>query len=239
LGHVYMDERMLDLGESGDTDAAIRYFLDWNRIGLPQGILSAKARQELPSLLQKNVRDEFDRYPVPDFGRRIYLFLLFNDQRRHLFKHFESIDQHGLELLTPFYDSEVLELVAATPSRWGILHRLYAQFFEHLPSFARQTPWQTYPGHVPCPLPHDEQASYQWAPRPTSNNGGLRTRAQCSKSMLLSLEDDTHPRTFSRHRVSIAALLHMAGVRDYEHLAPVLQTYRRHQAICRLRNAST
>lgn len=238
LGHVYMDERMLDFGESGDTDAAIRYFLEFNRINLPRGVLSKQARRQLPELLHRNVRSEVDRYPVPDFGRRIYLFLLFNDQRRHLFKHFETIDQHGLELLTPFYDARLLKAIAATPSRWGILHRLYARFFEHLPAFALQSPWQTYPGHMPCPLPSDQRASYQWSRSMNSKKDNWWKRVLSSKRMLRALKYDTQPSTFSGSRIRAAALLHAVGARDYWHLEKMLQIYQHHQIISRTSNSN-
>ncbi len=233
LGHVYMDERMLDLGAMGDADAAIRHFLEINRNVLPGGVLTAEARHQLPRMLFDNVMSEVNRYPVSDFGRRVYLFLLFNDQRRHLFKHFETIDQHGLELLTPFYDTRLLEAVVATPSRWGILHRLYAGFFEHLPPFALQSPWQTYPGHVPCPLPRDERASYQWARSTAQDSGGLRARLRFAASMLDAIDDQHQPPTFSTARVWTAALMHSLGLRDCSHILSALQTYQHHHTIAK------
>ena len=127
LGHVYMDEQMVDLCDEGRVEEAVRYFMALHGNYLPIGVLNARQRKALPETIYNNVLAEVRRYPRPDVGRQIYIFLLMNDQRRHLFKHFESIDEHGLEFLTPFFDTVFLRAVATTPVRWGILHRLYAR----------------------------------------------------------------------------------------------------------------
>lgn len=230
LGHVYMDEAMLELAETRGIEAAADHFMRFNRIALPSGVLNAEARKVLPAQLRQTVIDEMNRYPRADLGRRIYLFLLFNDQRRHLFKHFESIDRHGLELLTPFYDAAVLRTVAAVPARWGILHRLYAQWFELLPAFARRTPWQTYPGHVPCPVPNeDATASYQWT-REAYRPGPL-ARLRLAGQLLASRPRGADPRVFSTGRLYLAALSHALGLRDCRHVLSVLQLFERHAAL--------
>ena len=140
LGHVYMDEGMLSYADRGEVDSAVKHFFAFNRIALPTGVLTGSARRRLPQMLFDSVMEEVNRYPREDVGRRIYLFLLFNDQRRHLFKHFETIDQHGIELLLPFYDSKLLKAIAATPARWGILHRLYVMFLRAFPGTCAQDP---------------------------------------------------------------------------------------------------
>jgi len=196
LGHVYMDERMLEFGDKGDIEGMVKHFFDVNALALQHGILTAPARKKLPQMLLKSVLDEVNRYPRDDIGRRLYFFLLFNDQRRHLFKHFETIDQHGLELLVPFYDAEFLKAVAATPSRWGILHRLYASFFQHLPEFALKTPWQTYPGHQPCPVPPDKNASYQWEKSQKRGKGTLVERSKTAIQIAGSFRRDMEPQVF-------------------------------------------
>lgn len=227
LGHVYMDELMLDYGARGDVKGATKHFLDFNSIALSSRVLTAAARASLPQLMFDSILSEVNRYPREDIGRRIYLFLLFNDQRRHLFKHFETIDQHGLELLTPFFDTRFLKAVAATPARCGVLHRLYAQFFEHLPEFALRTPWQTYPGHQPCPLPGDPNASYQWTSGAGPHKDGLVARSQLAIKMLQAFNSMTQPQVFSRPRIWLAALLHALGLRDCRHILQRLQLYRR------------
>ena len=231
LGHVYMDEPMLDLAEQGDLDGTINYFFDFNRLGLPTRFLSAVAKDQLPSTIFENVRSEINRYPHADMGRRIYLFLLFNDHRRHLFKHFETIDQHGLELLTPFYDTAFLQAVVATPARWGVLHRLYAEFFDYLPGFARQKPWQTYPGHVPCPIPAPSNLRGQWSDDASiEGTGNAWLRLRKVRGMLQAFESCAHLKIFSRPKIYLAAIAHASGLKDMGYLASLLEIYQLHSA---------
>jgi asparagine synthase (glutamine-hydrolysing) len=231
LGHVYMNAQMLEIGSSGSIDGMIEAFMTFNRHALPLGILQASARRRLPQEIFDSVRSEVNRYPVEDLGRRIYLFLLFNDQRRHLFKHFETIDQHGLEVLTPFYDAALLKKVISTPVEWGILHKLYASFFNLLPSYAVKTPWQTYPGHVPCPLPLSTVAGYQWTGPTPMSQMALRDRVKLSTELVRASAFNQQSQVFSMPRIWLAAILQSVGLRDCRHLLPVLQYHQRYGAI--------
>lgn len=231
LGHVYMDQKMIDYGHQDDLTTAVQHFFEFNHISLAQGILTASARKLLPSLLRDNVMAEINRYPREDIGRRIYLFLLFNDQRRHLFKHFETIDQHGLELLTPFFDSKFLKAVAATPANWGISHRLYAKFFNYLPAFALKTPWQTYPGHETCPIPRDQTASYQWDKPVKAQSSPMIDRSKLALALIGTIQSNKNLHIFSPARIWLAALLHAAGLRDCQHLLPSLKTYQKYEGL--------
>jgi asparagine synthase (glutamine-hydrolysing) len=214
LGHVYMDEGMLDLCDKGDVEAAVRYFMALHGNYLPVGVMAAAWRQQLPELIFRDVVSEVMRYPRADVGRQLYLFLLMNDQRRHLSKHFESIDEHGLEFLTPFFDSVFLRAVAATPVRWGVLHRLYALWFDQLPPFARTTPWQTYPGHVPCPIAVDEGLTYQWATESAANPSSAKERLKIASELASEAYAELPDGLFSRGRILLCAALHAMGLRD-------------------------
>lgn len=226
LGHVYMDEIMLDHAEKGDINAAVNHFLATNRLTLPAKVLSRDAARELPEIVFTNALAEVHRYPRADLGRRLYFFLLFNDQRRHLFKHFESIDKHGLEFLLPFYDVKFLKMVADTPSRWGVLHKLYALWFEHLPAYARSTPWQTYPGHVACPVAGDKSLSYQWASREQPYQVSFRSRVPQARTLLREAFDPGLSHIFSRARICLVAFMHLTGVGEYGYILKVLQRFR-------------
>lgn len=223
LGHVYMDGTMIDHLEYGRRDAAVAYFLAFNKIAIPTGILTTEAKKSFSRMTSEGVAAEMDRYSRADLGRRLYLFLLFNDQRRHLFKHFESIDQHGLEFLLPFFDSSFLRKIADTPSRWGILHRLYASWFEHFPGFTRSTPWQTYPGHEPCPVASDNNLSYQWDSG-TGKRENLGVRVSVAKRLIELAVHPSTPAMFSRARIVTASVLHGLGLRDYGYMESMLNS---------------
>lgn len=233
LGHVYMDEQMIDYAADGEIENAVAHFLKVNRISIPRGIFSKEFKSNLPDQLFTTTVGEFTRKSSSDPGRQIYYFLLFNDQRRHLFKHFETIDQHGLELLTPFYDTKFLKSVIATPSRSGILHRIYAKFFEHLSPSALRTPWQTYPGHVPCPIPATQTANYQWSASSWAASNGLSARYRVAIDIIRALPRGDEAKLFSQPRIIAAALSHLVGYKDYRHILQVLRGYQRHGEVTR------
>ena len=236
LGHVYMNEQMALLKSAHSADALTKEFFKFNRLALATGVFRSGAADRLPKSLFDSVRSEIDRYSTDDAGRAVFLFLLFNDQRRHLFKHFESIDQHGLELLTPFYDAAFLSIVATVPFEWCILHKLYASFFELLPAFARLTPWQTYPGHVPCPVNTTATASYQWEKPKSLMQLGLGERARLSLALVRATDSQARGPILSGPKIWLAATLHLMGLRDCGHVLPVLQNYQRHSMTARARS---
>lgn len=229
LGHVYMDERMIDLIERQGIEPAVEYFMALHRNYLPVGLLEAPWRDDLPDEIYRNVLAEVSRYPCADIGRQLYLFLLINDQRRHLYKHFESIDEHGLEFLTPFFDSVFLRSVAATPVRWGLMHRLYAKWFTHLPAFAQSTPWQTYPGHVECPVKCEKTLSYQWSKAAPTARPAMERLAQ-AWSLIKTSNTPLPSRLFSRTRTLALTALQLVGMHNCGHALHTIQTFQRIQA---------
>lgn len=226
LGHVYMDEAMLNIADQEGLAAVVEYFLKFNRIALPTKVMSRSTRRTMPRRLHEAVLGEMQRYRRHELGRQIYLFLLFNDQRRHLFKHFETIDQHGLELLTPFFDAKFLKAIVATPIRRGVLHRLYSEWFEHMPEVARRTRWQTYPGHVPCPIKTEEMGSYQWAK--THHRASVGVRLRVARQIFENLGSARKSDAFSTVRVALAAILHVLGLSNCDYIAVILEIYAKH-----------
>ena len=164
------------------TESAVKAL----RAGLPRKALDLALQDwgaHLPMRLFPRVRGEEIRaaftddclagltsFDCEDPGRALYHFLLANDQARHLDTHFEDLDVHGLELHTPFFDADLLRAVAAVPLDYCLNHRLYHEVVQVLPPMMRSGPWQTYPGHEPCPVlrPPDlssHELSYQWTSR--------------------------------------------------------------------------
>jgi hypothetical protein len=226
LGHVYMDETMLNIAESGDLKSALQQFMTVNNLAFPVKVLSIKARKHVPIISTANALVEINRYQREDKGRQIYLFLLFNDQRRHLTKHFESIDKHGLEFLLPFYDTHFLKKIIDTPAGWGILHNLYSLWFDHFPAFVKSTPWQTYPGHVPCTIMGDKTLSYQWANRNTTYKLKFIDRVKRSKRILILALFSDLPPIFSKVNLLAASIFQLMSKRDLDYLLRVLEKFK-------------
>ncbi len=160
LGYVYMNDNMLDLSNQGLMNEAANEFLNFNRIGLPTRYLDKDfwGGIDIKSSVAKSVVELAGNFS----SHSLYFFLMFNDQRRHLFDHFETIVSHKIELILPYLDSVFISKIAAIPVSEMPYHKFYSKWFENFPLFTRQTPWQTYPGHVKCPLEFTEDSLYQW-----------------------------------------------------------------------------
>jgi len=225
LGHVYMDEKMVDLIEKEGVEKAAEYFMTLHRNQLPIRVLKSPWKKYLPEKIYQDVLIEIKRYQCIDKGRQLYLFLLLNDQRRHMHKHFETIDDHGLEFLTPFFDSVFLHAVASTPIRMGLLHRLYAKWFAHLPKFALITPWQTYPGHVECPIKCQKKLSYQWSKSITKSSGSFSIRLKQGWQLINSSCNPMSRHLFSKAWILPLAFMEVVGLRNSQYVLRTIQTF--------------
>jgi len=146
--------------------------------------------------------------------KSVYEFLLYNDQKRHMELHFETICQHGVEMMLPFFDSEFLAKIYSLPSKDIVFHRAYSNWFNLFPKYVTETPWQTYPEHVECPIKLEKNLSYQWT---TSSTTWLNRLADSKKFLTLSLNSSVFT-MFSRSKLYFALLCHVIGIRDYSYI---------------------
>jgi asparagine synthase (glutamine-hydrolysing) len=150
-----------------------------------------------------------------DEGRRLYVFLLLNDQRRHLANHFEELDSHRLELQLPFFDSDFLQVMSAVPLDLCLYHAFYAKWLGYFIPAVTAVPWQSYPGHVPCPLPIPRGLQYQWNPK---GMGDIREARR--RELLAGARDMLHAARFPsdllrKSVVQLASWIYQANLRDY------------------------
>lgn len=219
LGYVYLDESMLQLAEARAWTSAARVFLERNRFYIAPPLLAPEWRATANQELEDSVADAMQRYDNGDAGRNLYFFLLFNDQRRHLYKHFESIHQHGLEFHLPFFDTLLVKEIVRTPTNWGLRHHLYGRWFSHFSASTRATPWQTYPGHEACPIASDDALSYQWSQKAGHETKLSWERRYAGAAALLQLA--RHPpahHLIDRLTSCKAATAHLLGLRNLQHL---------------------
>jgi len=228
VGHQYLTRRVADLLRRGAVDQAIRTYFAEQGMGVSRRLLNHRLARELLAVPVLGVREELAQFDVEDPGWGFYLFLLFNEQRRHVAAHYEDIDQHRMELQLPFFDSRFLTIVQAVPLDVRLGHRWYVQWLEHFPPAVRAVPWQAYPGHVPCPLPVNPSLSYQW------DRAFLREAARAERATLLAeaeqvLEAADFPGPIlQRGRLRLAIWLHRLGLRDYRHVFGTARTYHHH-----------
>ena len=107
--------------------------------------------EQRPLEAMRQAMQRFSRLPAQ---KAFHLFIVSNDLRRHLHDAFEASARTGLDIAAPFYDRRVLHSVLslAPPLDPYLEHRLYHEVVRLWPDACFRVPWQTYPGHEPCPV---------------------------------------------------------------------------------------
>lgn len=221
FGHVYSEPAAIEALRAGQVDAAILRFLSEFKFGVPRGIFTKRAYPRMQAAMFAGIQEEVRSYNPVSRDRWLFIFLLCNEQRHHLRAHFETLDIHRLELILPFFDWEFLAYICSLPIDECLWHGAYNRFFDLLPGSARAVPWQTYPGHAPCPLPMPEDAVTQWSYR-QHWRWRLGRRKSSLRALRYALSSGFPATLFDRSGVSLRALVDLAWLSDrYYEMAPV------------------
>lgn len=97
--------------------------------------------------------------------KAVYILYLVNDLRRHLHDYFSGLLGETRELLLPYYDRRVITAALRIPviTKELIGHGYYYRLLERLSPIIKIVPWQSYPGSILCPVPHEENPGVsQW-----------------------------------------------------------------------------
>lgn len=226
LGHVYLDPATVDAFDKGDLEAGIRSYLRYNRLrGASNSAMRREFRERTRDWHTDGVREQlFSLQRKPD-GRALHLFLMLNDQRRHLTKHFENIDIERFEFLLPFFDADFLKTIIRGPIRPFLRHELYIKWLQALSPAAASVPWQAYPNHEPCPIPFEGELRYQWGDYYGKAEERRLFRRQ-SKEALRGLIRGPFPNhLINRYRLSAAILFSLLGSTSYGHIVRVGDTF--------------
>jgi hypothetical protein len=226
MGNVYMDDEAVGALERGDLAGGVRAFLRFNRLpGAANSALAREFRERSRNWHVEGVTEEIAALERKLDGRSLHLFLLLNDQRRHMARHFEAIDVNRLELLMPFFDGDFLEAIVRSPATPFMRHVLYHRWLESLSPAAVSVPWQTYPGHEPCPLPFDEGLRYQWGDYFGKTEDRRLSRNQ-ARAALGRFFDPCFPRQLvARIHLASAIVLGLLGSGDLGHVVRVGDTF--------------
>ncbi len=234
VGHVYMDEMIVKLMREGKLDECIKYFIKNERITLPTNVFNQFMAQKITHIPFESMKNELKGIQHVEPGRRFFIFLLQNDQRRHLHYHYENIDLYRVEYLDPFFDPRVLEFVISGNVDWFLGHKFYNKWLEMFPSAVLEVPWQAYPGHVPCPLPIETGLSYQWGSTPVSFFAMNRLSWGNWKTCALSVFAPQFPSSIlSRTATFFRLLMHLFRMRDYSYLFSVIENWCEFSVKCR------
>jgi hypothetical protein len=233
LGHVHMNQKIVELMRGGKIDEAIEEFFQREYVHVSAKLLKPKLSKTVAALLKEGVKTELDALHNSDRARNFYLFLMFNDQRRKLSGHFENIDLHRLEFQLPFFDSAFLASIIKVPIELCLAHKFYTKLLPYFHPAVTSVPWQVYPGHEPCPLPTPGDLIYQWVEKPQpAARASEKKRLMKQVADLLSASDFPNE-ILSKRNLRIAAWIHSIGWRDYEHVIKAAGIYHTYWRACR------
>jgi asparagine synthase (glutamine-hydrolysing) len=228
LGHVYLNRGIVKAMEHNSPEDTMTHM----KREIPGAIIKRSLRGTITSLPTNGVLEELKRIHSTDPGRAFHLFLMLNDQRRHLAQHFEDIDLDRIEFQLPFFDADFLNTILRSPCEPFLEHRFYIDWLERFPNKLATVPWQAYPGHVPCTLPSPPSLKLQWEgyyDEGVTRQITLATLARGKKAM--SSANFPH-HIISRGALRLALLITRLGWRDYGYLIRVASTYQNYWAIC-------
>lgn len=214
IGNAYIDEDINEALVNANKKKAIRSYLSSTKTSLPLRFLKKNLIVNNEDLLENSISTELLENKE-DPAKAIYYFLMNNDQKRHLDNHFETICQHKIELLLPFFDSEFLEKIYAIPSTELLYHKFYMKWFKLFSKEAQLTPWQTYPSHEKCLIKAPENLSYQWdsTDTPSVNNREIDFELYMKVKKLKIFQQ-----YFDGKLVFVAMILHRFKIKDFSYL---------------------
>jgi len=228
LGRVYLDEESIAaLRDLGPAKFA-KHYIEHVKVP-PLAYLHPRSATYIKAGLISSMAAELSQINTEDPGRRLVLFYIVNDQRRHLHDHYEHILDHRIELMLPFMDRPFYELVLSAPTSPFLYHRFYHDWLRQFPQDVTSVPWQTYPGHLPCPIARseEEEGQDQWS---SANSRGWKARRlktgwhMLNAAMERKSVEPVSTIRLKKGRVLSAALLHITGTRDYEYVSSFLES---------------
>ena len=212
MGHVYLDGEISALCKANKfSDAAAKFCIINNRTAVEKAYTAKNTQEIFESAIAKLLAD----YGEKNNGRAGYFFLLLNDQRRHLDRHYESIHTRLFDFSLPFFDRRLIELVAGLPTEFFDSHQIYDQLFKKIGGSINQTPWQTYPGHVRCTLPIPNDLEYQWGGAFYSTRSlKQKARSRSWKALKLAVRKDANFGFYNLPYIATASTLTLLGISD-------------------------
>ncbi len=215
MGHVYLTPDQVEAAaQKPDRALAVAMFpvLATRRTRqLGRGQAAQMAEMAISGVLE-----ELESVSTAAPDRRLFLFYLHNDQARHLYDHFEHILDSRVEMLAPFFDGRLVELITALPSAWFVQHRLYNAWLQGFRCAAGDVYWQAYPGHLPCPHAAPEGIKNQWNSNWYAGPDVRRMRASIAGGLLTTNCPRCGPYT-SRLMLQIARWTCLAGSSRFNH----------------------
>jgi asparagine synthase (glutamine-hydrolysing) len=232
MGHVYMTSRVVDLLRQGKLEEAIGEFLRGENKHIVAKLLKPDALAAAFSVLEQGIREELSDLHCEDPGRNLFLFLLLNDQRRHLANQYERIDNSQIDYIEPFYDSDFLAFITSVPLDLCLFHRFYNKWLKLFQEPVSSLPWQSYPGHEPCPVPLPNGLASQWDRDQKPFLEDKLRRELLKDSMLLLQRNDFPDPLLNKVYLRLAYSVYRWNLRDYSYVLETALVYGRYWRVC-------
>ena len=215
MGHVYMDERRINLAARPTSDdQIIELFPSLKKRG--SRLINRRVAKTLRALALNGARSQLQALNPRWAERRLFLFYLLNNQMRHLYDHFEEIDLTVTEYATPFFDADFLSLITSLSPHMFLYHGLYNRWLKWFRTPVSAIPWQTYPGHIAGPHALPEGVKAQWSAG-WHTGSEVRVVAENVFAQLLEIKDPRIAAYFSRSALRALWLLNRVGFQRYNY----------------------
>jgi hypothetical protein len=211
FGFLLMKESAARHLNEGKARAAVDAYLDG--YAPPRKLFKRAAYDRIRTVANDRMEGELRRIGIPLGEKALHIFVLTNDLRRHLHEYFNRLPRTRVELLLPFYDRRVIESVLRIPPPLEPLmkHAFYYRILDLLPPLIRTVPWQTYPGHLPCPVIDETPPPNQWSIKTRFGDTLMR------RCLDAALAPGFAP-VLQRPTVLAAVALHRMGFGDFAYL---------------------
>jgi asparagine synthase (glutamine-hydrolysing) len=232
LGHVYLTDRIVALAQAGQIESAIGEFLSRNKIATATKLFRPEVRDRVSNIPRLGMKEELARLQCADAGRALHLFLMFNDQRRHMADVYENIDISRLEFQLPFFDSDFMSLIIGNPINQFLKHEFYLQWLKACFPMSVSVPWQAYPGHAPCTLPVPTGLRYQWTDYYEESTERHMRRAGFEKVNRMLKSPHFPDKLMSRWRLRAAEWSTRLKIGNYAYIFDAADKYTKYWNVC-------
>ena len=227
MGHVYLDDIFVEILRKKNVRKAAEYLMEFGKLGIPLGMLRSEMKHQAQNSPIEKMTREIQYFSTQDPAKSGLLFFLLNDQRHHLASYFENLDLYKFEVVLPFFDSNLLELIVAAPIDGFLNHAFYNKWLEKFGPAISEVPWQAYPGHVPCPVSIEQYGKlrYQWNEDWFDKKENERKRLKDIKAWRVILNDSNFPKNIlSENKLLVAYWITRLKIRDYKYILDAAKT---------------
>lgn len=221
LGHLHVSPSLVADVRAGHFERALKGFRHGH---LTSSVLKPELQRQLAELMVADFRSQLLWAGCEDLGRAFHLYAVRNHQRNDFTQHFEHLDRHRMEFQSPFYDSDFIASVLPLPVDSCIGHKFYNKWLCLFPN-AASVPWQSYPGHEPCPHSISSELASEWDTRNVAVRTSLRRTPLVKRSLRTVLSHNLAAPVLRRSRLQLATLLHWTRIKNCQSALLTLELF--------------